>query len=329
MNKPYQCQDNSLLAPSFRKFICEPILQFIPRWIPANIITIFSNFFVYFAFYLAFFQAAETWVFLSISICILIYLIGDHLDGMQARRTKTGSPLGEFIDHYHDAWNNGLLFMVFIKLFLIQNDLIVFALGISYLAHASVFYAQMKTGWLVFEKIGSFESLVFLIILLLLSPIKPFFEFFTQSIFQDFSFVEICLLMSMLGLLVTLFQAMKRSNGASKEFVFFLVVWLIFVFLTLNFNGSNPFFMFSLTAYSSHYIGKIISAHLLDKKEPLPDFIFPIFFTSLIYFKLPVVYLVLIYFFISHLILIVQIAKPLKNYWHWKNPISENKSKTN
>ncbi|MBA4056856.1 MAG: CDP-alcohol phosphatidyltransferase, partial [Marivirga sp.] len=105
--RPYQyrCNDYSLLTPPFKQWIITPLINIIPWGIPANIITLISNAFVYLGLFAA--LNPETmggFTPIFIGICLIIYLIGDHLDGMQAKRTKTGSALGEFCDHYLDAF---------------------------------------------------------------------------------------------------------------------------------------------------------------------------------------------------------------------------------
>jgi len=41
------------------------------------------------------FGSGFDWIFILITLFLIIYLIGDHLDGLQAKRTKTSSALGE------------------------------------------------------------------------------------------------------------------------------------------------------------------------------------------------------------------------------------------
>ena len=78
-----------------------------------------------------------------IAVGLMLYLIGDHLDGMQAKRTATGSALGEFCDHYLDAFNNGVVMFTMIAVFgITHKPVIVGVMVISYWAHMAVFYEQ-------------------------------------------------------------------------------------------------------------------------------------------------------------------------------------------
>jgi ethanolaminephosphotransferase len=103
--------------------------------IPANFITLISNVFVYCSLALAVaYPEKPTWVFFCIAVMLLIYVVGDHMDGMQAKRTQTSSPLGEFCDHFLDAFNNGLVLILLFLLYDIPISLMVLVLSASYLA---------------------------------------------------------------------------------------------------------------------------------------------------------------------------------------------------
>lgn len=52
---------------------------------------------------------APTWVYLLNFLCLFAYQTMDALDGKQARRTKSSSPLGELFDHGCDAVTTSLL----------------------------------------------------------------------------------------------------------------------------------------------------------------------------------------------------------------------------
>src|SRR5690606_30469199 len=117
-------------------------------------------------------------------LTFILYLIGDHLDGMQAKRTKTGSALGEFCDHYLDAFNNGLIMFTMITVFDISHKPVVAGLLItSYLAHMAVFYEQYKTGWLTFEPVGSLEGVLLSSLLIALSAIPAVSDAFSYKVY--------------------------------------------------------------------------------------------------------------------------------------------------
>eukprot|EP01132_Coremiostelium_polycephalum_P000908 gene908-1137_t len=52
------------------------------------------------------------WVHFAAGFCIFIYMMMDNIDGKQARRTKTSSPLGELFDHGCDSFTVGIAALV-------------------------------------------------------------------------------------------------------------------------------------------------------------------------------------------------------------------------
>ncbi|MEQ8425356.1 MAG: CDP-alcohol phosphatidyltransferase family protein [Cyclobacteriaceae bacterium] len=188
-----------------------PLLPFIPWIIPANIITIISNLFVYLGFFVAlYFNGPISRLIIAGSL--LLYLVGDHLDGMQAKRTKTGSALGEFCDHYLDAFNNGIILFTAFLVFQIHNPVIVtIVLAASYLAHMSVFYEQFKTGWLTFEKLGSLEAVLLTALVIGLSSFSDVFALLTMPVVFEYRIIEVVFLSSAIGAVMTFVTTIRRT----------------------------------------------------------------------------------------------------------------------
>lgn len=61
---------------------------------------------------LSFFQA-PTWAYLACALGLFIYQSLDAIDGKQARRTNSSTPLGELFDHGCDSLSTGLLTFVY------------------------------------------------------------------------------------------------------------------------------------------------------------------------------------------------------------------------
>jgi ethanolaminephosphotransferase len=219
----YQVIDNSILTPVFKDRVVKPFIRFIPWWLPANIITVGSNIFMIGALLIALFEFSTITIrLISSAILIMLYAIGDHLDGMQAKRTKTSSALGEFFDHFLDAFNTGILLLTVLTLFGITNPgVFAFVLLTSYLAHASMVFEQYKTGWLIFDKIGSLEALLFTFVLLLFSSIPSVFGLLTSTLFLNLKVIEILVLSTAIGSLSTLFKTLIRAHIAGLRFYFF------------------------------------------------------------------------------------------------------------
>ncbi len=326
--RPYQyrCNDKSIVTPIFKQWIVTPLIRFISWGIPANIITILSNGFVYLALYLALHSGPviDTFTRLTVALCLLIYLIGDHLDGMQAKRTRTGSALGEFCDHYLDAFNNGIIVFTMLFIFQVTNPFIIaLVIVASYLAHLSVFYEQFKTGWLTFEKMGSLEGVLVAVAAISLSCIEKINDALLIKIFLGCSGYELLMLVSAAGAFITFFTTWKRTPEVKYGFWLFIVLLVVMTALCVG-HFSNIEMFVILTLYASLYIGRIMQGHLIDGVERKPDLIAPLLL--MLGFLLPIDFITEYTFWIiaSYLILcigylIVSVFSILKVYWVWVN----------
>ncbi|KAJ3012752.1 hypothetical protein HKX48_006104 [Thoreauomyces humboldtii] len=97
------------------QYILRPYWEFcttlFPMWIAPNLITLLGFFFVLanVAIALIYTPDLETpgpsWIYFSFAIGIWLYSTFDNVDGKQARRTGSSSPLGELFDHGVDSLN--------------------------------------------------------------------------------------------------------------------------------------------------------------------------------------------------------------------------------
>ncbi len=322
--RPYQyrCNDNSLLTPLFKEWVISPLIRFIPWAIPANIITIISNLFVYLGLFLALRpQLLGIITPVIIAACLFIYLVGDHLDGMQAKRTSTGSALGEFCDHYLDSFNNGVI--VFIMLTVFQIDYPAAIAGIiiiSYLAHMSVFYEQFKTGWLTFERIGSLEGVLLSCLLIGLTVFKPFYSAINFHLTSTITVASAIIAASTLGALLTFIQTARRTPSIMRGYWIFAVS-LIVAGVSGVFTLTNFQVFVVLTLYASLYIGWIMYGHLIDGRERLPDWITPLFLLICALTGLTdyIFLLTSLYLAARVLHLIRKTFSALSVYWVWQN----------
>lgn len=328
--RPYQYRSNdkSLLTPAFKQWIVAPFITFVPWSIPANIITFISNGFIYLALYLTLssMPVMSSFIRLCIAGCLLVYLIGDHLDGMQAKRTGTGSALGEFCDHYLDAFNNGIIVFIMLCVFQISNPYIIcFTMVASYLAHMSVFYEQLKTGWLTFERIGSLEGVLFAAVAIAISGSSMLDSYLANEVVFGFSVYELLMLVSAVGACLTFYNTYKRTPNVKYGFWMFAILFFVLTLLCASQFSKVQIFAIA-TLYASLYIGKIMFGHLVDGTERNPDFIVPIALTVLLFFDKTVIsnmpfLLILGYLILSIAYLVVSAFLALRVYWVWRNRV--------
>ena len=324
--RPYQyrCKDYSLLTPPFKQWVITPLIKIVPWAIPANIITLISNCFVYIGLFLSLNpDITGRYTPIVIAACLIIYLIGDHLDGMQAKRTGTGSALGEFCDHYLDAFNNGIIVYTMLVVFKIQQPLIISsAIAVSYMAHMAVFYEQFKTGWLTFEKIGSLEGVLLSSVLIGLSFIDSFYTFMTVPVFAGFSVAAIFIIGSVIGAFSTFIQTFVRTPDVKSGYWIFIILLMSLAMVGLFTLSALQLFTV-LTLYASLYIGKLMHGHLIDGIESQPDWIMPVALTLYATFRLNnpdyIFWIGSAYLAARIMTLIVKTFSVLGVYWVWQN----------
>ena len=321
----YKIQDDSLLTPPFKKWMVAPLLRFVPWWLPANIITIFSNLFLYIALYMALVNFPEQKLrFVLIPLLILIYSIGDHLDGMQARRTGTSSALGELCDHFLDIFNNGIMLYIVCLSFNIENPVLVaFFLIAGYLTHSGIFYEQFTAKCLYFGKIGAVESVFTLSACIMIAAIEPVYLLAMTSPFGGLTTVEILFILSSSGAFITFAQIVVRARITDIGFWTFCAFMIaVGCMATIFLSPTEVFFI--ITAYSGIYIGNLQRGHLADGKKRLPDFVVPLFMVLAFAFaplREPVFIWGMYIYLACRIILIAGNAFfILRGFWLWKNP---------
>ncbi|KAJ8412094.1 hypothetical protein AAFF_G00143610 [Aldrovandia affinis] len=104
----YNSSGHSLLEPIMQCY-WEWLVGCVPTWIAPNLITIVglvTNIFT--TLVLVYYcptatEQAPLWAYLSCAVGLFIYQSLDAIDGKQARRTNSSSPLGELFDHGCDS----------------------------------------------------------------------------------------------------------------------------------------------------------------------------------------------------------------------------------
>jgi len=85
------------------------VVEYVPRWIAPNVLTLAGGACIAAALGLTLVHSpnfegqAPPWVYCANAVLLLAYQTFDGIDGKQARRTGAGSPLGELMDHGVDA----------------------------------------------------------------------------------------------------------------------------------------------------------------------------------------------------------------------------------
>ena len=320
--------DLSVLTPWFDRHVVIPLFKFVPWWLPANIITIMSNFCIMIALIATVLVTTGHIKFWPlVPLLILAYATGDCLDGKQARKTRTCSKLGEFLDHFLDIFVNGFLMSMLVLTYGITDPVAVaLLLAISYLALSGFYFEQYHARQHFFEKIGAFEAIVIYLVLISMGFIPSVKEFIMTDMALNISIFDLVLTGMAFGALFTLKRSLDRTGpSAGKGFAFFFLLTAATAFLaTALFQPAV--IMFMVTAYCGSYVGRLHTAYLLDHPEPPPDFVFPLFLLTAYITGMPLLFVSAISVFYQSFSIIISFMAgfvPLKKYWLWVNPGDE------
>lgn len=134
-------------------YFWEWVVRLVPMWVAPNLITFIGWLFVIASYAnilrydYTFKEDIPSSAFFFAAACIFIYSTLDAIDGKQARRTKTSSPLGQLFDHGCDSFSITffmlaicqalkleaseafLIYIVFITLFRHHKHLFGFLIG--------------------------------------------------------------------------------------------------------------------------------------------------------------------------------------------------------
>jgi len=107
----YNGVDKSIIYNLVLKHFWEWCVRFVPLWLAPNMITLLGTIaivinYLVVVYYCPNFEITEScprWVFLLCAVCLFWYQTMDNLDGKQARRTGSSSPLGQLFDHGCDS----------------------------------------------------------------------------------------------------------------------------------------------------------------------------------------------------------------------------------
>ncbi|KAJ2251568.1 hypothetical protein GGI13_003776, partial [Coemansia sp. RSA 455] len=115
----YQAIDKSLISKYVLAEYWNQLVKIFPLTMAANMVTLLGSLHVLIAVVLNqiyapnLVETCPSWVYFTFSACIWIYGSFDAVDGKQARRTGTASPLGELFDHGCDSLVVSLIMTLF------------------------------------------------------------------------------------------------------------------------------------------------------------------------------------------------------------------------
>jgi len=323
----YNCVDESILLPYLKKYVFKVLHRYVPYGIPANYLTLVSILVVWLCFFhfIRIDRIDVTDIIISF-FGIIIYVIFDHFDGLQAKLTKTGSPLGEIMDHFSDVFNGSIIIYIFFRILEIELEWIFYlTIWANLIAFSITYLEQSILRILYFGKVGSLEGVV-LILLIICSYMTSFGKmFWLEYTIFDLPIYTLLVLGLIMGVIYTVLGSLKRLKYFPKSFLHFLILGSILCYLCIHFRISWYLSFLLINSFSGDFILKSMKSNLISTENPEPDqtvylLFFVVLLASFIGFE------IWIYFFLYGLFIttktiwnVIKIFHKLRNHWVWWN----------
>ena len=332
-NYRYRCVDNSILLEPFKKYYVAFYFKLVPGWLTANFITLMSSLFML-AMFILIVQSDifnEAFLGLGIAFCLHAYIVGDHLDGMQAKHTATGSALGEFLDHYLDVYNGAITFLLpFVYFNFLQIEIFLILLWIHSSAFAYTYVEQIELRELHFGVIGTLEGVWVHIFFALSWCVEPVRSFWLSGTLLGVNVYWIVILLVFLGYAGTLIDIFARLKAFPKQFIIYVIGSILLTYLLYDLEINRWLIWLTITFQVGEYIGKVMSGYLLSKAHEYPDL--PGIFASGILLSIQLFDLadqqtvkwgilgLLGYYIFKVLWNFTTLVCVLRRFWYWTNP---------
>lgn len=323
----YSANDESLLTPVLYRFFVDPLVKVLPYRLPANFITLTSFCFILFAFGIAvhgyFVQRYDFWW--AIPFLTFFYLIGDCSDGKQARRTGTGSPLGEYFDHFLDSFVTGLLMGIIMISFRVTKPAII-TIGFFnlYFGQIGTFWERYKRRVIYFGKLGTSEGIVVVGLTSWLMSIQTVYTTAHIPIIFGLTGGDILIGIIMIGAAISAIHSLMRTRQISFRIIAHLILSLALTYTVAYVYTDQLIYIIGIvTFYNAFFLASLLAATNLEKREGFPDIVVPLSFIPV--FLLPQYAPIIRYLQLAYLALRIAIRfsiflKRNRQYWYWINP---------
>jgi phosphatidylglycerophosphate synthase len=266
------------LWPLFEKYISDPLFKFVPWGLPANFITIIGNVCLALSSLTAWYASrGAVWLWPLIPLFVYAYLTGDCLDGKQARRTGTSSPLGNFLDHFFDILCPLYILSALCFAYRIEEPLATALIIVGgCLPLFGTYYEQYYTGVMYFEAFSAFEYITLSTFLTCLGLNDAWRNFVARELFLGLSVFDAALIIAAAGAILTFINNTVRAfrTGKKRYYLFVPLIAPVAFFASRLYSGAGSFVIAGL--YCASYAERFMLAFVKEKREPVPDFIFPV-----------------------------------------------------
>jgi len=323
----YRCTDESILLPFLKKYVFSVLHRYIPYGVPANYLTLVSIIVIWSCFlYLIGVDTPDDTDIIIVFFAITIYVIFDHFDGLQAKKTGTGSPLGEILDHYSDVFNGSIILYLFFRILQIELGWIFYLVIWANLVAFTVTYLEQSIRKeLYFGKMGSLEGILLILFILGSLMTSHGKYFWLKNKLFDIPLHFLLVIGLILGVIFTVTGSIRRLQHIPKSFIHYFITGASLCFICFYYQINWYISFLVINVYSAEFILKSMKFHLLHADIPKPDLIVYMLFLFLIFqhifeYEIQIVFLVYGLAVTTKLLWeIYQIFYKLRTYWIWWN----------
>lgn len=322
----YRCTDRSIFIGWFRRHWAEHFLQTVPPSVPANFVTLLASAFMWGLLACAAAGAPldPAWRGVLFAALLHFYLVYDHVDGMQAKKTRTSSALGEYLDHSLDVYHGAIAVLAIFALVGFTDRLLVLVmLGCSHLAFAATMVEEKERGELYFGPVGSLEGVLLFIAFCLSWTVPAARGWWLAPLVGGWPAYYLLILGGGLGSLGATVDCLRRIGRVPGPFLAFAAAHFLLV-AGLDHAGVplGPAIAL-LMLHGGDYVGRVIGSHLLRTPHPWPDLIAPVGALGLAFAGEAAA--VLIPLLPAYLALrtcrgVIRTVLPMRAGWRWVNP---------
>jgi phosphatidylglycerophosphate synthase len=319
----YRCEDRSVLLGPYKRTIVPLWGWCIPRWLPANMITLGSSACMWLVFGLSLNVSAfsTTTVVLATLVLTQAYLAYDHLDGMQAKATGTSSALGEYLDHSLDTYHGAILTLsAFALIGTFPTWLLLVVLWSGFMAFAATMIEEKERGAIFFGWFGTIEA-IFLFVLFYLSCLIPGVrDWWSAPLYGSWPAYWILVIAGGIGCVGTTADCLRRTGRLPVQLAAFVGVNLVLALALSQSTASLGYVVAVMFLHGGDYVGRVIGTHLLRRPHAWPDVVAPVLALALPYGPTWLMPLVLVWLAWRWAVGVWNVVSPLRGDWRWVNP---------
>lgn len=215
----YRAQHGSLLEPFIRRALWDPLLRHVPQDASPNTLTLFGAVFAFATVPLALTSDPERrGLHLLGALCIAAYATLDNIDGAQARRSGRSSPLGEFLDHGLDTFNQAFVTLgVCVSLGMAAGSLLA-VITSTVAAFFGAFWEQAHTGLMRTGPLADIEGNVMAVLLFVALAVVGVDGMHTPLI-AGWSAVDMVVVFTVVNAGITLSGPLRRQRAGASHWI--------------------------------------------------------------------------------------------------------------